>query len=78
MGNYVNFYMSKNHQRGDIWVVHNINSPVYFNQPSPGNYEIVQKEIDASEAGRNKYEKMVHEFFMSPKIQHVATIGGSD
>jgi hypothetical protein len=78
MGNYVNFYMSKNHQRGDIWVIHNINSPVYFNQPSAGNYEIVQKQIDASEAGRNKYEMMVHEFFMSPKIQHVATIGGSD
>ena len=78
MGNYINFYMSKNYQRGDVWVIHNINSPVYFNQPNPGNYEIVQKQIDASETGRNNYEMMVHEFFMSPKIQHVATIGGSD
>ncbi|MEW6709779.1 MAG: hypothetical protein AB1403_08170 [Candidatus Riflebacteria bacterium] len=78
MGNYINTYMNKHRQTGDLWVIHNINSPAYFNQPSSGNYEIVQKEIDASPQGRNKYEMMVHEFYMSPKIQHVATIGGSD
>ncbi|GAB4270957.1 MAG: hypothetical protein Kow0029_08220 [Candidatus Rifleibacteriota bacterium] len=78
MGNYVNFYMNKHQQRGDLWVIHNVNSPMYFDQPSPNNYEIVQTRIDASEDGRKAYELMTHEFFMSPKIQHVATIGGSD
>lgn len=78
MGNYINFYMNKDKQRGDLWVIHNINNPLYFNSPTANNYEIVQTAIDASEAGRNEYEMKVHEFFMSPKIQHVSTIGGSD
>jgi hypothetical protein len=78
MGNYINFYMNKDKQRGDLWVIHNINNPLYFNSPTPNNYEIVQTAIDASEAGRNEYEMKVHEFFMSPKIQHVSMIGGSD
>lgn len=78
MGNYINIYMNKDKMQGDLWVVHNINSPLYFNQPSAGSYIAVQQEIDASPAGRNAYEMMVHEFFMSPKVQHVSTIGGSD
>lgn len=78
MGNYVNFFMNKDKQLGDLWVIHNINSSLYFDRTSDGKFEIAQKAIDASPAGRNAYEKKVHEFFMSPKIQHVSTIGGSD
>ncbi len=78
MGNYINFYMNKDQQLGDLWVVHNMNSRLYFNQPTTNQYQIVQEAIDASPAGRNAYEMMVHELFMSPKIQHVSTIGGSD
>lgn len=78
LGNYINFYMNKNKQTGDLWVIHNMNSPVYFNQPSANDYQSVQQGIDASEEGRRAYELKVHEFFMSPKIQHVSTIGGSD
>jgi hypothetical protein len=79
MGNYINTYMNKDKQRGDLWVVHNVNNPLYFNRQGAGNnFEIVQTSIDASPAGRNSYEMKTHELYMSPKIQHVATIGGSD
>lgn len=76
-GNYVNFYMSKNYQEGDLWVFHNFNNPFYFEKI--GNaYRIVQEKLDAAENNRKNYELMTHEFYLSPKIQHVASIGGGD
>jgi hypothetical protein len=78
MGNYINTYMNKHHQRGDLWVIHNVNNPLYFDRVGGNNFEIIQKSIDESPAARNNYEMKVHELYMSPKIQHVATIGGSN
>lgn len=76
-GNYVNFFMNKQFQEGDLWVFHNFNNPLYFEKLGAG-YRIVQDSLDASEDNRKKYELMTHEFFLSPKIQHVASIGGGD
>ena len=74
MGNYVNFYMNTKYQKGDLWVVHNINSPLYF-QKTGNNFTIAQDYIDQSENNRKSYELMSHEFFLSPKIQHISVIG---
>ncbi|HNX75821.1 MAG TPA: hypothetical protein PLM07_16695 [Candidatus Rifleibacterium sp.] len=76
-GNYVNFFMNKHFQEGDLWVFHNFNSPLYFEKTGTG-YRIAQVGIDASEDLRKAYELMAHEFYLSPKIQHVASIGGGD
>lgn len=76
-GNYVNFFMSKNQQQGDLWVVHNFNSPLYFDKVGD-KFRIVQERLDASEENRKAYELATHEFFLSPKIQHVGITGGSD
>lgn len=76
-GNYVNMFMSKHLQRGDLWVVHNFNSSLYFDKVGD-QFRIVQDRIDASENDRKAYELITHEFFLSPKIQHVGISGGSD
>ncbi len=76
MGNYVNFYMSKNHQQGDVWVIHNNFNPYFFNKVG-NDYKVVQEELDADEEARKAYELMTHEFFLSPKIQHLALSGGN-
>lgn len=76
-GNYANFFMTKNHQQGDLWVFHNFNNPFYFDKIGAG-YRSVQEKLDASEENRKAYELMTHEFYLSPKIQHVSSIGGSD
>ncbi|PKL48411.1 MAG: hypothetical protein CVV42_09820 [Candidatus Riflebacteria bacterium HGW-Riflebacteria-2] len=76
-GNYVNFYMCKDKQEGDLWIVHNFNSPLYFDKYATG-YKTVQTKLDESEDNRKAYELMTHEFFMSPKIMHVASMGGND
>lgn len=76
-GNYINNHMFKAFQRGDLWVVHNFNNPLFFDR-NGNDFSIVQQRIDASEEGRRAYEVMAHEFFLSPKIQHVALTGGSD
>jgi len=76
-GNYLNFYMCKDKQEGDLWVVHNFNSPLFFDKYDTG-YKAVQVKIDENEENRKAYELMAHEFFLSPKIMHVASMGGSD
>lgn len=76
-GNYVNFFFDKSPMRGDLWVMHNINNPLYFDKTG-ANYSLVQNRIDKSEDERKAYEIMAHEFYMSPKIQHVSSIGGGD
>lgn len=76
-GNYVNFFMNKHHQEGDLWIFHNFNNPLYFEKMGAG-YRVVQDSIDASEDNRKAYELMSHEFFLSPRIQHVSSIGGGD
>jgi hypothetical protein len=75
-GNYVNFFMNKNYQQGDLWIVHNLNNPLYFDR-NGNSFKIVQEKLDASEENRKAYELMTHEFFLSPKIQHVAISGGN-
>ena len=75
-GNYVNLYMCKDKQEGDLWIIHNFNSPLYFDKYSTG-YKAVQVKIDENEENRKAYELKVHEFFMSPRIMHVASMGGS-
>jgi hypothetical protein len=76
-GNYVNFYMCKDKQEADLWVVHNFNSPLYFDKYDTG-FKAVQVKLDENEDNRKAYELMSHEFFMSPRIMHVASMGGND
>ncbi|KAF1080983.1 MAG: hypothetical protein GQF41_2797 [Candidatus Rifleibacterium amylolyticum] len=76
-GNYVNFFMCKDKQEGDLWIVHNFNSPLYFDKYNTG-FKAAQVKIDENEDNRKAYELMTHEFFMSPKIMHVASMGGND
>lgn len=77
LGNYTNFYMNLRHQKGDLWVIHPHMNPSYFRQEPSGGYRIIQDVIDDSPAERLKYEISTHEFFMSPKLQHLGFIGGS-
>ncbi len=79
LGNYVNYYMLLNKQENDLWVVHNYMNPLFFKQyPAEGTIALVQDYIDECNSTANgisqeaiDYEKSCHEFFMSPKIQHV-------
>lgn len=77
-GNYVNFYINKHYQRGDLWVIHNIENDFFFESPEPGRYYIIQDAIDQSVENRRAYETRVHEVYMSPRIQHVGTFGASN
>lgn len=77
LGNYVNFYMNLRHQKGDLWVIHPHMNPNYFRKTADGQYQVVQDVIDDDAEARLKYEIANHEFFMSPKIQHLGFIGGS-
>ncbi|MBU1107275.1 MAG: hypothetical protein KKB51_11450, partial [Candidatus Riflebacteria bacterium] len=76
-GNYINFFMCKDKQEGDLWVVHNFNNPLFFDK-HPSGYKATQQKIDENEDNRKAYELTSHEFFMSPKIMHVATMGGNN
>lgn len=83
LGNYVNFYTVLQNQYGsdinnDLWVIHDYNSPLYFNKDNNGNVTMVQEELDTDDSNGTKrfaYEKMCHDFFMSPKIQHIGIEG---
>lgn len=73
-GNYVNFYMNLNKQTDDLWVVHNYQNPLYFTKYNNG-YIATQELLDIDENNRKSFEYGVHEFFMSPKIQHIGIRG---
>ena len=62
LGNYVNYFMNKQYQRGDLWVLHNVNNPLYFDRVADTNWQIVQKRIDADDNGKKAYALMTHEF----------------
>ncbi len=86
IGNYVNYFMNKDKLRGDLWVVHNVNGPVFFDRTAGSDWKIVQNRLDTNDPlgtpqNQNEiiqYQIMVHEFYMSPKIQHVAIRGGTE
>lgn len=80
-GNYVNYYTSLEFQGDDLWVLHDIENPLMFKNVGPNQYTIYQEYIDLEHTDndskyRLEYERMAHEFFMSPRIQHVGMIGG--
>ncbi len=70
MGNYVNFFVKKARLDGDLWVMHDINSPFYFKDEGNGVYTI---KADYDE----KDELMVHSVHLSPKIQHLCFLGAT-
>ena len=73
-GNYVNFYMNLNKQNDDLWVIHNYTNPYYF-EPFNGGCIITQDLLDTDANKRLAFETLTHEFFMSPKIQHIGIKG---
>lgn len=73
-GNYVNFYMNLDKQTDDLWVIHNYDNQYYY-EPYNGGHIIVQDLLDTQADKRQQYETLTHEFFMSPKIQHVGVRG---
>ena len=46
-----------------------------FKEFEPNNYLMYQEYLDISDDERLEYEKSCHEFFMSPRIQHIGLIG---
>ena len=74
-GNYINYYTSLDLQGDDLWVLHDMENPFMFKRRDNGGYTIYQEFLEFHEKYRMEYERMSHEFFMSPKIQHVGMIG---
>lgn len=73
-GNYVNFFMNLNKLNDDLWVIHNYQNPFYF-EPYGQGYIMTQDLLDNDENKRKAFEYNAHEFFMSPKIQHIGIKG---
>ena len=74
-GNYINYYCTLDVQGDDLWVIHDQENPMMFKEESPNYYLLYQEYLDLSDDERLEYEKSCHEFFMSPKIQHIGIIG---
>ena len=74
-GNYINYYTTLDAQGDDLWVIHDQENPLMFKEYEPSKYLMYQEYLDVSEDERLEYEKSCHEFFMSPKIQHIGLIG---
>ncbi len=76
-GNYVNYYITLNKQEDDLWVVHNTDNPFMFYRVN--NFPIlIQDDLDNDDENKTKrkaYEYKTHDFFMSPKIQHIGIRG---
>ena len=80
-GNYINYYMFSSKQEDDLWVIHNFDDPYFFRQETENGVKkvrLVQDYLDeqnSKEGGFSdaalEYEKMCHEIFISPKIQHI-------
>jgi hypothetical protein len=74
-GNYINYYCTLDAQGDDLWVVHDQENPMMFKESEPEKYLLYQEYLDLSENERLEYEIKCHEFFMSPRIQHVGITG---
>ena len=74
-GNYINYYCTLDAQGDDLWVIHDQENPMMFKEYSPNYYLMYQEYLDISDEDRLEYEKSCHEFFMSPRIQHIGLIG---
>jgi len=69
-GNYVNYFVNKSRLDGDLWVIHNTKSKMYFDQTNPLAPQIKKTYSEADEA-------MAHSVLLSPKIQHVCFTGAT-
>ncbi len=74
-GNYINYYCTLDVQGDDLWVIHDQQNSMMFKEPEPEKYLLYQEYLDTSEDERLEYERQCHEFFMSPKIQHIGITG---
>ncbi|NLM17304.1 MAG: hypothetical protein GX221_06265 [Candidatus Riflebacteria bacterium] len=76
-GNYVNAYTNLKEQGDDLWVFHNTTSPAYFKNfpgdPRPHSTDSVLLKADDNDIIQHFVD--VHEFYMSPKLQHVSFKG---
>lgn len=78
-GNLINSYMTffvGNNPNNDLWVIHNPKNTFFFEEVN-GAFYSVQDILDYDQNNnRLRFEKKTHEFFMSPKIQHIGIKGG--
>ena len=58
----------------DLWVVHHDTNPLYVHREG-NELSLIQEYLDTDETERLNYEYNIHEFFMSPKIQHIGIKG---
>ena len=75
LGNTVNYYTNLINLGNDLWVVHNYTNPLFFEDQGNETYILIEEVVDADENKRKNYEYGAHEFFMSPKIQHIGIKG---
>ena len=73
-GNYCNYYIPLDVQGDDLWVIHDNENNLMFKEEA-GKYLLYQDYMDYDESYRKEYEKLAHEFFLSPKIQHIGITG---
>ena len=74
-GNYSNYYCTLDAQGDDLWVIHDQDNPLMFKEDSNKKYLLYQEYLDTSNESRLEYEVLTHEFFMSPRIQHIGITG---
>ena len=74
-GNYCNYYFPLAEQGDDLWILHDTDNPFMFKEVEPNKATLYQEFLDFYDDQRIEYERMSHELFMSPKIQHVGIIG---
>lgn len=78
-GNYVNYYsfipsVCGSDYNNDLWVMHNDSNPLFTHRDG-NEVTLIQEYLDTDETARLNYEYLTHEFFMSPKIQHIGIKG---
>ena len=74
-GNYSNYYCTLDAQGDDLWVIHDQENPLMFKDSGGKTYLLYQEYLDLSKEERLEYEVLTHEFFMSPRIQHIGITG---
>lgn len=75
IGNYVNTFMNKTQQRGEVWVFHDVKNPFYFQLVNPGGGGV--NEYKLKEEYSRQDEVMAHSVHLSPKIQHMHISGAT-
>ena len=78
-GNYINYYTvippkCGSDDNNDLWIMHNDENYLFAHRDG-NDVTLIQEYMDTDETERLNYEYKTHEFFMSPKIQHIGIKG---